>query len=223
MSLHEQLEARRAKSAESMPEYAALFDRHVKELTASRFTDGALGVGDGLPEFSLPNAAGLTVHSKSLLDYGPLAVTFYRGGWCPYCSLELQAFQEVLAAVEAEHATLVAVTPETTDFALATRDLNALALEVLHDENNALARRCGLVFRVPDYVRPAFLGLGVDLARRHGVPEWELPVPATYVSDQDGTITLAHVDVDYTNRLEPAEVVAELGRLRRRRRAVAGA
>lgn len=203
----------------AMPPAARKADAQaLEDILASGIAQNALAVGDAMPAFALRDVAGLTVNSESLLEFGPLAITFYRGGWCPYCSLELRAFQEIAHAIDALRSTLVAISPERPDFMLMTRDVNHLAYEFLHDAHNAVARSFGLVFEVPPPLRAYYRDLGIDLPVRHGEPErWELPVPATYVVGQDGIITLAFVTPDYRQRLDPGRVLEELRRLDQRR------
>jgi peroxiredoxin len=196
------------------PDQVAVVTRLLDGLAASGIAARACKKGDRAPTFALIDVAGLTVSSQALLDYGPLAVVFYRGGWCPYCNLELRAYQDMVQAIEDQRGTLVAISPETPDHMVTTRDANALTMQFLHDAGNRVARSFGLVYEIPEPLREPYLQLGADLALRHGDGRWELPIPATYVIDRTGRITLAYVNVDFRERLEPEAVVAELARLR---------
>ncbi len=73
--------------------------------------DDALNSGDTAPEFTLQDADGNSVSSRALLARGPLVATFYRGVWCPYCTYDLQALEEVRSEIEARGASLVAILP----------------------------------------------------------------------------------------------------------------
>lgn len=185
-------------------------DRATDAVRASGLADAALSVGDRAPRFTLPDATGQTVALGDLLARGPVILTFYRGGWCPYCNLELRAYQALLPEIEASGATLVAVSPQTPDASLTTQEKKELAFAVLSDEGNAVAREFGLVHTVPADVREAYLGFGIDLDGANGDDSGDLPLPATYVIDADGTIRFAFVDADYTKRAEPSEVLASL-------------
>jgi len=181
-----------------------------RNLAASGIVGESVGAGDRAPRFSLPNAKGETVSSADLLAKGPLVVSFYRGGWCPYCNVELKALQERLPEIADLGASLVAVSPETPDHSLATAEVNALAFEVLSDRGNGVARAFGLVFELGDELKPIYEKLGIDLIKRNGDDSYELPLPATYVIAADGTVQMAFVDADYTRRLDPEEVIAAL-------------
>lgn len=175
--------------------------------------DRSLKVGDSLPAFVLPNAVGETVEAHKLLKQGPLVIAFYRGGWCPYCNLELRALQQALPEIQAAGGTLVAIAPETPDNSLSTKEKQALTFEVLSDVGNVVAKQFGLVFSLPEYLRPVYKNLGIDVAAYNGDSTFELPVPATYVVDTAGTIVHAFVNVDYTQREDPEQIVTALKQL----------
>ncbi len=180
------------------------------DLGASGILDQTLQVGDTIPDFALPNATGHTVAIRDLLAQGPVVIAFYRGGWCPYCNLELKALQNALASIQETGATLVAISPETPDNSLTTQEKNELAFPVLSDLDNQIARQFGLVFQLPASLRPIYEGFGIDLVAYNGNDQFELPIPATYVVQPNGEIVYAFADVDYTKRAEPSDVVNAL-------------
>lgn len=200
---------RAGRSAETL----AVMDRATQDLQQSGLVDRSLKVGDRVPSFSLPNATGKTVDLASLLGQGPVVLSFYRGAWCPYCNLELRALQGVLPQIQAQGATLVTISPQTPDQSLSTAEKNELTFEVLSDQGNQIARQFGLVFQVPEDLRSIYEGFGINLPAHNGDQSFELPVAATYVIDTQGIIVYGDVNVDYTHRMEPAEIVAVLERL----------
>lgn len=161
----------------------------------------ALAVGTQAPLFSLPDARGGDVSLARLTAEGPVVLVFYRGGWCPYCDLQLRAYQEVLPQIRAVGAQMVAVSPQTPDETLTTAEKKELAFPVLSDAGNAVARRFGLVFRVPPGLDAVHRGFGIDRARSNGDASNELPVPAVFVIGRDGRVVFRHVDADYRGRL----------------------
>jgi peroxiredoxin len=189
--------------------FAAIEAANAK-LEISGIAGRALKAGDRIPDFDLPDATGKVVRSADLLAAGPLVISFYRGSWCPYCSLELKTLQQNLSEFRARGATLVAISPQTPDESLTTKEKNELAFPVLSDAGSKVARKFGLVFTLDETLKPIFKAFGIDLLAHNGVDTWELPIPATYVVAKSGKIVSACVDVDYRNRAEPAEILKSL-------------
>lgn len=178
-----------------------------RRLAASGLVARALKAGDRMPDFELPDANGKRVRSVELRAKGPLLVSFYRGGWCPYCNLELKALQARLADIEARGATLVAISPQAPDHSLSTAQKQGLRFPVLSDAGNRVARSFGLVFTLEESLKPLYQAFGIDLAEHNGEASFELPVPATYAVARDGTVLEAFVDADYRKRPEPETIV----------------
>lgn len=189
---------------------ARLYDAGVAELAASGILDRAPQVGDHMPDFELPNALKQPVRLATLLQRGPVVLTWYRGGWCPYCNLQLHYLQQVLPQFQAAGATLVALTPELPDASLSTVEKHHLEFEVLTDYNNELARRLGLVFTLNDDLAGLYRRF-MNLADYNGVDTNELPLAATYIVDPDFTIRYAYLNPDYRQRAEPADILQALG------------
>jgi peroxiredoxin len=216
MSLKDQLAEYRAGWHERVPaERKAIIERHIEELRNGAIARTMLKVGDRAPAIVLTNGKGKKVNVDTLLRRGPVIVTFYRGGWCPYCNLGLRAFQKILPEIKAAGASLVAISPEKPDDTLSTVGKNALRFEVLSDVEQKVGRAFGLVYDFTAELRGAYEGFGRDIPGHNGTPgEWALPVPATYVIGRDGVIIHAHTDVDYRDRAEPREVLEVLTRQR---------
>lgn len=185
------------------------------ELAASGIAHHAVKAGDLAPDFRLPDARGGQFRLRDLLAKGPVVVSFYRGGWCPYCNLELRALQSALPAIKQLGAHLVAVSLQTPDESLSTAEKNELAFAVLSDVGSATAKAYGIAFDLAEELRPIYARFGHALPDKNGDDSWVLPIPATYVIDTKGTVVLAFIDVNYRNRLEPAEIISALGCLRK--------
>ncbi|MEI6890930.1 MAG: peroxiredoxin-like family protein [Pontiella sp.] len=166
-------------------------------------------VGEMAPDFELTNAEGKTVRLKDYLKDGPVVLTWYRGGWCPYCNLTLHALQKELPTFKALGATLLALSPELPDQSLSTAEKNELEFEVLSDINNTVAREYGLVYQLTDEVAAIYEDK-FGLSEYNGNDSNELPLSATYVINQDGKIIYAFIDSDYRNRAEPSDISAAL-------------
>lgn len=169
----------------------------------------ALKVGDKAPQFTLKNALGKKVKLSTLLKNGNVVLTWYRGGWCPYCNRALQGWQEVLAEIKAQSATFVALTPELPDYSLSTKEKHQLTFEILTDLNNEVASRYGLVFTLDENTAVRY-EKGFGLSAYNGNHLNQLPMPATYIINQKGVIVYAFVNADYTQRANTEEVIKKL-------------
>ncbi len=215
MSLQDDLDALRAEFVRSAPPgRAELYDAKVEELRRTFPIEQTLRTGNYAPGFTLPNPSGRPVSLAGLLRGGPAVVTFYRGGWCPYCNLQLRAYQQVLGEITALGAKLVAISPQLPDGSMSTAEMNRLSIDVLSDIGNRVARSFGLVYSLPQELRTALASNNKALPGINGDKSWELPLPATYVIAPDHRITLAEVELDYRERLEPDAIMTALRALR---------
>ena len=151
----------------------------------------------------MTDALGKVVSSKTLLANGPILITFYRGEWCPFCNLHLASLQKHLAVFEAKGVSLVAITPQLPTETLSTAEKQGLKFTVLSDVGNKYARKLGIVWKMPETLRPVFKTLGHDFVKSNGDDSFELPIPASLLVDGNGVVRKTFVDPDYTKRLEP--------------------
>jgi peroxiredoxin len=211
MGLQEQLESFRAESARTAPpERVALYEARIDDLRARFAQEQAVRTGDEAPDFSLPGARGQLVSLSGLLRSGPVVLAFYRGAWCPYCNIQLRAYQAILPQMAALGTRLAAISPQLPDASLDTAEKNSLTFDVLSDTGNSVARRFGLVYALPEDLREALRSNNKALPAINGDESWELPVPATYVIAPDRRVALASIEVDYRKRLEPDAILATL-------------
>ncbi|MDR5836546.1 peroxiredoxin-like family protein [Caballeronia sp. LZ034LL] len=216
MTLQAKLDAFKAhfESKVAPAEVIDIFHRTTAELIAGGQAERSLKVGDLAPTFTLTTAEGERVSSTDMLEQGPLVVTFYRGVWCPYCNLDLQAIEEVADEIRALGATLVSLSMQTAANSLKSQRQNKLSYPILVDEGGKTADAFGIRFRLQDELINAYKGFNVDLPEINGEPSWTLPMPARYVIARDGTIAYAEVSPDYTQRPDPSELVAALQRMK---------
>lgn len=211
MTLKQDLDAFRAQFMTKAPaDVRALMKQSEDELVATGIVSRALKTGDLAPDFRLPDARGGSVQLSALLKNGPVVLSFYRGGWCPYCNLELRALQAALPQIEALGANLVAVSPQTPDNSLSTAEKNELTFAVLSDLGSSAAKSFGVAFDLAEPLRALYERFGHALPSVNGDESWTLPIPATFVIGQDRRIALHFVDVDYRNRAEPLMIVEAL-------------
>lgn len=214
MPLQERLDGFKAQFKKIAPEGAfEALARSTQELIDSGQAERALKAGDKVPDFVLMDSERNEVSLTDLLAKGPVVLTFYRGVWCPYCNIELKALEEVAEDVRARGATLVAVSMQGAADSRKSQKDNQLSFPILTDKNGELAERFGIRWSLQEYVIPIHQGFGVELPRIHGDGQWNLPMPARYVVDADGTVVYAEVNPDYTRRPEPADLFPVLDSL----------
>ncbi|PPQ36999.1 peroxiredoxin-like family protein [Rhodopila globiformis] len=218
MSLQAKLDAFKADFEAGKPPYSVprsvidVMHRATSELIASGLAERALKAGDAAPAFTLADANGRKVSSADLLATGPLIVSFYRGVWCPYCNMDLQALQAALPMFRDRGASLVAISPQNAANSRKSIRNNNLDFPILSDPGNETAAAFGLRFKLPDYLIELYQSLRNDLPAFNGDASWTLPMPARFVIGQDSVIRYAEVNPDYTRRPEPEDMLPALGR-----------
>ncbi|MGQ1784533.1 MULTISPECIES: peroxiredoxin-like family protein [unclassified Saccharicrinis] len=192
-----------------------IYKEGLEAVKESGILKSAKNVGDSAPGFTLKNALGKAVSLQDYLQKGPVVLVWYRGGWCPYCNINLQFLQQELPNIKAQGANLVALTPEIPDQSISTSEKHDLAFEVLSDMGNKVAKDYGVVFKLTDDVAKIY-NEKFDLNAYNGDDSNELPLAATYIINTDGEIVYAFLDSDYRNRAEPAEITAFLKKMKQK-------
>ena len=211
MSLKAQIDAYNVQKDAKLPaDVLALMNTTNEELIAQHIKDNALQVGQKVENFSLVNHKGENIEFADLLKKGPVIISFYRGGWCPYCNLELKALNDYLPQFKTQSAQLVAISPQLPDETLSTAQKNDLEFDVLSDVSNKVAEQFGLLFTLDERIQALYTQFGINFEHYYGDKSFKLPLPATYVINQEGVITYAFLNEDYTLRAEPTDIMAAL-------------
>ena len=212
--LRDAIDAYDAKKREAVPrEIVQTMAQATRDLVASGITDRAVHRGEQFPDFVLANQYGEQRRFSDYLGHSAVVLNIYRGGWCPYCNMEMKALHDRLAEIRAQGTELLGLAPETPDRAAETAARHALDIDILSDSHNRVAEQLGLVFELPEALRGIYTKMGLDIPAYNGDDSFRLPVPATYIVDRSGVIRYAFVNADYTQRLEPSEIVAKLAEL----------
>ena len=182
------------------------FEKSIQDL---RTSDSGRGLRAGVkaPDFTLVDSTGQKITLSEELLKGPVVLIFYRGTWCPFCNLELKAYQRMNDDIKAIGGQLIAVSPQTPNYSASVQEKNELNFHVLSDLHNKTAEKYNLKFKLPEYVYPIYRSLDISLETFNGDHSWELPVPATYVIDKAGIIRFASAEADYKKRIEPSKVM----------------
>ncbi len=211
MNFHESLKLARKNLEETLSvETLNVIDRVTQEVIDSGIAHQSLNLGDIIPDFALLNHNGELIEIEKLLKQGAVVISFYRGTWCPFCSLELKALEEALPAVKILGGTVVTISPQTFIEFPQTAYQQELNLEMLVDKGNKVARQFGLVFKIPENARSYYRNIGIYLPRYNGDESFELPIPGTFIVDRDRKIHYAFVEPDFNQRLDPVEIITIL-------------
>lgn len=182
----------------------------VAALREQRLAANILPVGSRIQEFHLQDHDGKFVSSSQLLENRRLVLCFIRGRWCPFCVAQMETMNLILPEIERAEALLVAISPQTIQQSFFMRDQHKLRFPLLSDAGNEVARRFSLTYRIPDEQRAVYQRAFVNLPFVNGSDSWELPIPATYIVNSDGTALYGSANEDYTERPEPDEIVNRL-------------
>jgi peroxiredoxin len=188
-------------------ETQAVHARAIAEIRQKNLAANILPVGSKIPDFQLQDHDGKSVVSSDLLAKGRLVLCFIRGRWCPFCVGQMEAMNLIVPEIENAGATLIAISPQTVQQSFFMRDQHKLRFPLLSDAGNKVARQFGLTYRVPDEQRAVYQRAFVNLPFVNGDASWELPIPAIYIIDRDGTVLYASANEDYTERPEPRTLV----------------
>ena len=204
--------AKNAWEAKAPDQIKEIYAEGIADVVRQNLITTAKKNDDIAPEFTLTNATGKEVTLSEYLKKGPVVLTWYRGGWCPYCNMTLHYLQEQLPTIQLKGANLLALTPELPDKSMSTAEKHQLQFEVLSDVGNKAAKDYGIVFKLTDDVAASYQK-GFNLHGYNGDESNELPLAATYVINQDGAIVYTFLDAEYRNRAEATEIFKALDSL----------
>jgi peroxiredoxin len=187
--------------------------RTVAELKQQRLAANILPAGAKIPDFQLLDHDGKAISSSVLLAKGRLVLCFIRGRWCPFCVGQMEAMNLILPLIEQADATLVVISPQTVKQSFFMRDQHKLRFALLSDAGNKIARQFGLTYRVADEQKAIYQRAFVNLPFVNGDESWELPIPATYIIERDGSVLYTSANEDYTERPEPKDIVRILANM----------
>ncbi len=211
-SLQEELDQKKeANRARATPGKLAAYDDGIQAIVSAKVVETARKVGDVAPDFTLNDSKGNPVTLSGELEKGPVVLTWYRGGWCPYCNVQLAAYQQILPQIEERGAQLIAVSPELPEKAQVTAEMGHLTFTVVSDLLLKVAAEYGLVFELTPEVEKLYASFfSMKEFNGEAASPRELPLAATYVIAPDGKIVYAFLHADYTKRAEPREILTAL-------------
>jgi peroxiredoxin len=200
-SLGERLDSLARAVRTLSPPFADAVDRLVSRLQKSGAGQNAPQVGEPMPPFHLPDEAGRVISLDRLLSKGPIAVTFHRGHWCPYCRLNTKALAQAQTEIENNGGQIVAIMPDRQQFAETFKTESQARFPILTDVDNGYALSLNLVIWVGAEMERMIASAGRDIPSYQGNTSWMLPIPATFVVGTDARIKARFVDPDYRKRM----------------------
>jgi peroxiredoxin len=205
--LHERLTAVSRIIAVYYPDLSAAYDDVLNRLKNAATFEGTPNTGDAMPPFFLPSLNQQLVSLESLLGFGPVVISFNRGYWCDYCSVELKAYANAHQQFARSGAKVVSIMPDRLEYLAEVSERNGHAFLVLCDLDNSYGLELNLVMWLGDRIAGLMRGIGLPLDRIQGNPSCFVPLPATFVLDENGIILARYVDPDFRKRMEVTDVL----------------
>lgn len=199
-----------SKKSKASEGQKAIMMKSFKDIEASGILKKVPQKGETLKDAELVNAKGEKTKLYGLIGDQAAVITFYRGGWCPYCNMTLRHYQKNLDKIKDAGAKLIAISPQVADDSLSTQQKNNLEFSVLSDLNNDYARSLNIVFPLGDELTQVYKEYGINLEKNQGNDKWELPLAATFVVDKDKKIQYVFTDIDYKKRAEMKDILKAL-------------
>jgi peroxiredoxin len=209
-SLNERLAAYSKAVRDFIPAYADAVDRLVARLSSNEVGASAPRLGEPMPPFVLPDEAGHLRSLDSLLRNGPVAITFHRGHWCPWCRISGRALATVQGEIADTGGQVAAVMPERQVFAAQFKTDAGSPFPVLTDVDNGYALSLNLAIWIGPELAELLSSFGRSLPDYQGNDAWMLPIPATFVVGSDGRVAARFVDPDFRRRMSVEELIAAL-------------
>lgn len=206
MTLTQQLEKRALASSQKLDaKTKKTMLKAIENLRKTKILENAINKNSQVPEFEIDGQSFSSFYKKN-----PIVLKFYRGSWCPYCQLELKAYESFKAKIEAKGYKVIILTPDTKKEILKFKKKQNISYEIYSDKDNAIAKKFGVAFKLEEELSKLYKRFGINLKAAQGNEFDELPLPGTYVINQEGKITYAFIDVDYKKRLDPQELLTHL-------------
>ncbi|WP_298419246.1 peroxiredoxin-like family protein [uncultured Kordia sp.] len=208
MTLQEQLKVVRDATMERMPQAVIeTFTNSIQTIQNDKLKQNALQIGDTIPNISLIDYYGTNVKIQEIQQTEFLILNFYRGGWCPYCNMELREFERLRSDFKKVNTDVIAISAELPKLAAQTSQKNTISYPILTDIHAEFMKAMGIVFQLDDASKREFDNFGMDFSKIHGNHNNELPVPAIYVIDRNQKIVFIHFEEDYMTRMEPTKLL----------------
>ena len=177
------------------------------EAAASAEETAPLEAGDRVPAARVKDMEGRTLDLSQVVAERPAVIVFYRGGWCPYCTIHLGELATAEPRLVELGYQVLALSPEPPQKVAETGEEGGFRYQLLSDSETEAARGFGVAFKVDEATAQRYQEGGIDLGTAPGIERRLLPVPSVFVAGTDGVVKFAHADPDYRVRLEPEQIL----------------
>lgn len=175
------------------------------------FAQTPLKVGDKAPLFSLKDNNGKLIDLKKVLKENKAVVLFfYRGQWCPFCNKHIKDLQDSLQTLTGKGAYVIGVSPETAEGVAKTVNKTKASFSIISDRDYSVMKAYQVNYVMEQGLADRYKKGGLDIAVANGQTDYVLPVPATYIIDQNGKIKFVYFDKDYKKRPSVKSLAANL-------------
>ena len=202
------MQKRKASPAKYSKEEQKIMQDATKSLQISLPNPG-IHVGEKAPLFNLKNAFGKNISLEEELKKGPVILVFYRGSWCPFCNMHLHVLQENLEIFKKYEAQLITVTPQSPNKSAQQIKKDGYPFEVLSDLDNSVMKDYKLYFELPQEVLDIYKKHDLNIETKEDKPT-ALPIPGSFVIDQNGVVRAMQAQTDYRVRMEPEMIIEAL-------------
>ncbi len=187
------------------PNIIEMIDNDLAHKKHSKIAKRVPQVGEKAIDFTLNDTNNRAFNLYHALKEKPVVLFWYRGGWCPYCNMQLSSYQNYYKEIS-KYAQLVAISPEKQELGIETNDDNEIEYINLTDTNNTIAKKYKLVYSMQADLAH-IIDERFDLKDYYTYTSTELPLTITYIINTDGTIVYAFINEDFTKRAEPSSTI----------------
>lgn len=165
-------------------------------------------IGEKIPNVILKSTENADVQLSDLLKKKKSVLVFYRGGWCPYCNLHLQALAEAEKQILDQGFQIIAISPDAPANLKITAEKDKAKYTLLSDSKGELIKAIGIAFEAPENYK------SVINVHSNGVNTNFLPVPSVFVVNTENEILFEYISPDFKQRISAELLVSVLKNLK---------
>lgn len=165
-------------------------------------------LGSAMPDVDLKTLDGKPTTLKAQVAGKPTVLVFYRGGWCPFCNLQLSELRLIRKDLDGLGFQMIAISPDLPAELNKTIEKDQLDYTLLSDAKADALRAFGIGYRLDDETYAKYQEYGIDLEKSSGEDHHALPVPSVFIVDADGVLQFSYSHPDYKIRVPGSVILA---------------